>query len=893
MKLRAILAFTFVTLFLNSSLNAQAPSTCFEIESILVDACGSPEGENEMVRLYVGPSDLNVNDISIDWPSNNFLGICQNSTTANKISQLNAGINGCGLLLEPTSGILPAESKVLILTSTDFDVNANSFANLNDTLYVIFQCSGNTAGHFANYNSSSGLRTLEISFSSPGGCSDEVTYDRSNLVNQAGVTGGSSADRDGARVDFSWNGTPSYANDACQAPIEISTVEINESSPTICPGNTIDLTSTLQGSFQSILWSGGNGTFSSPNGNNTSYYSNSSDNVDFNIYLNGITSCNDTIKDTLEIQISNSGAMVSITSPTNELCSGDSILLTANGSGNYSWSNGSSNNSIFVNQAGIYSVISTTGCGTASDSIIITEAQNFTMTLSPTTNSTICDGESVELTVSGAPNYTWFNGETDTIETVNTTGNYYVIGYNQCYSDSQSINVNVINNFSLTLSSSTNAICSGDSAILTATGAPNYTWFNNATSNSQVVSSPGDYYVIGYNECFTDSQSVNISVQDSFTMELSASETSICSGETSTLTATGAPNYTWFNNNSGNSETVSAEGDYYVIGYNSCFQDSQSIFIEVIPDLNLSITSSSPTNEMCGLDSITLTASGNGSFLWNTSDTSKTIVVTSPGTYYVTASNSCDNNSESIIIYEGDTPNIEITGDSVICNNSSITLTASGADTYEWSTGSQVSNINISSEQGVYVIGSTSCGTDSAYFFVYDHSVVADFTSNYTEGMFAPSEINFTNLSSGQTINSWSFGDGSSSTENNPVHTFLSDGIFNVSITASNEYCSDTYQEELIFDIPVTIFVPNVFTPNGDSINDYFTIKGDHIEGLSCKIFNRWGEELYQWNDVDGNWDGTYKGNLVSDGTYFYILEVIWQNGDTETLNGHITVLKD
>ncbi|HRP61209.1 MAG TPA: hypothetical protein PK833_13125, partial [Vicingus sp.] len=289
-----IFFFTCVT----SNLNAQTPSTCFEIESILVDACGTIEGENEMVRFVVGPSNLNVNNLNVSWPnaSNAYLGICKNSTTASKVAALNSSIVGCGFLKEPTSNILPAGSKVILLTSTSFDVSANSFANLNDTVYVIFQCSGNTAGHFANFGT--GTRTLTMSFSSPGGCSDAITYNRALLVDPTGIPVAS----DGGRVDYTWSGTPTYTNDGCSAPIEITAIDITTPSPTICSGETINLSSTILGNITGLQWSGGNGVFTSPNTTSTNYVSSTGDATDFYIYLSGTTSCGEILKDSLLIQ---------------------------------------------------------------------------------------------------------------------------------------------------------------------------------------------------------------------------------------------------------------------------------------------------------------------------------------------------------------------------------------------------------------------------------------------------------------------------------------------------------------------------------------------------------------------------------------------------------------
>ena len=121
---------------------------------MLVDACnngcaGAQEGENEMFRFITGPSSIALTDLEAQWATTNpFLGWVQNATTASLTAQLNATIGNCGLLIEPTNGIIPAGKRVLGITSTAMCVAGNSFAALSDTLYVIYQDQGNTFGHF-------------------------------------------------------------------------------------------------------------------------------------------------------------------------------------------------------------------------------------------------------------------------------------------------------------------------------------------------------------------------------------------------------------------------------------------------------------------------------------------------------------------------------------------------------------------------------------------------------------------------------------------------------------------------------------------------------------------------------------------------------------------------
>lgn len=285
------------TLFTGSS-----KAQCIEIKSILVDACGAPEGENEMVRFDVGPSPLNVSNLVVDWPNNNWLGLCQNATTGSIITTINNLIVGCGSVAEPVGGVLPANSKVLIVTSTNINTILNSFANLNDNLIMLFQCNGNTSGHFANYNLTPGLRTLSIEFT--GSCIDSVTYDRTLLVNQFGVIGGFSFENDGSFVDFSATGVPTYLNYGCQA---LSTGLSITGGPDvgICPG--APLTANLNGSAVNITgnpqWSGGTGTFNPPNSLNTVYTPGPGETGLINLTITGTGPCNATITDTVRVNI--------------------------------------------------------------------------------------------------------------------------------------------------------------------------------------------------------------------------------------------------------------------------------------------------------------------------------------------------------------------------------------------------------------------------------------------------------------------------------------------------------------------------------------------------------------------------------------------------------------
>lgn len=191
---------------------------CVQFNSIFVDACNPPpviEGENEMITFTIGAIDLSINDIIVTWPNNTFQGIqIPNAGTASTTDALNATItNSCGFLLEPLNDTLPSGANVLLTTSTNFSTTANSFANLADTMYIIYQVAGNTQGHFVNSTPNPASRTTTITASNSCNGSVSVTYDPNQF---SGALGG-----DGATVYFDEFGNPTYVNNGCNAPVTL------------------------------------------------------------------------------------------------------------------------------------------------------------------------------------------------------------------------------------------------------------------------------------------------------------------------------------------------------------------------------------------------------------------------------------------------------------------------------------------------------------------------------------------------------------------------------------------------------------------------------------------------------------------------------------------------
>ncbi len=126
---------------------------------------------------------------------------------------------------------------------------------------------------------------------------------------------------------------------------------------------------------------------------------------------------------------------------------------------------------------------------------------------------------------------------------------------------------------------------------------------------------------------------------------------------------------------------------------------------------------------------------------------------------------------------------------------------------------------------------------------------------------------------------------------------FTQSGSTDVALYVS--YDSET-DPELIATIRVTIStslleMPNAFSPNGDGINDIYKAKDNHksITAFHAYIFNRWGQKLYEWTDIDGGWDGTYHGSPVKAGVYFVLVKAKGADGVEYNIKRDVNLLRD
>ena len=450
--------------------------------------------------------------------------------------------------------------------------------------------------------------------------------------------------------------------------------------------------------------------------------------------------------------------------PVNVTITGNSVIcnetgttLTATSGASYLWSSGETTQSINVNNPGSYSVtvMNANGCsGSSSQTVTMMEPAVITG------NTHICEGETANLSVSGAGTYTWSNGAHTSSITVSTPSTYTVTASlpNGC-SSIASVAVSVATAQTPTILGST-VLCQGQSTTLTANGGVSYLWNNGSTNNNISVSQNGVYTVTATNaEGCSATTSVTVTVNPLPNVSISGNN-SFCQGNSVALTASGASNYAWSNGSSNATITVSNPGTYTLIGTdaNNC-SNTATKTVTVNPTYNVPITHSICQGEsynfngqilttsgtytqnlstingcdsiiiltltvknlptpvilgntaLCQGQSTTLTANGGTSYIWSNGSTNNNISVSQSGIYTVTAINAegCSATA-NVTVTVNPLPNVNISGNNSFCQGDNVTLSASGANTYVWSNASTNASITVSGAGNYTVTGTDANG---------------------------------------------------------------------------------------------------------------------------------------------------------------------------------------
>ncbi|MBI1222057.1 MAG: T9SS type B sorting domain-containing protein [Bacteroidetes bacterium] len=243
---------------------------------------------------------------------------------------------------------------------------------------------------------------------------------------------------------------------------------------------------------------------------------------------------------------------------------------------------------------------------------------------------------------------------------------------------------------------------------------------------------------------------------------------------------------------------------------------------------------------------------------------------------------------------------VSINGPQTICEGDLISLKATGAKSFKWSTGYPGNEILIrpSVTKEYIVTGySDKCGMDTASFVVeVNKKPHADILINPDDPKLNE-WVRFANA--GKSGNSgaqsqWSFNDGTSVDQGDDVNRrYTQSGNYKVRlIVIDPNGCADTAFAAFSIKADPQVFIPDAFSPNGDGLNDVFEPVTSDVNFVKLQIFNRWGEKVYSGENYYAKWDGSFGGQIVPEGVYVYTVEAIGVDGKLYTYNGTLTVIK-
>jgi gliding motility-associated-like protein len=338
--------------------------------------------------------------------------------------------------------------------------------------------------------------------------------------------------------------------------------------------------------------------------------------------------------------------------------------------------------------------------------------------------------------------------------------------------------------------------------------------------------------------------------------------------------------YNWSTGATTQTINITGPGIYWVtVGTGTCI-DTDSISVQLIaaPDLGSDTT-------VCSGTPVTLDAGNPGStYLWSTGATTQTITVSAPGTFSVTVTAAPCQFTDTINVMHIAYPVVNLGNDTVLCPNETVIIDAENPGSeYLWNTGDTTQQLTVSATGTYAVLVSNLFCTATDTMRVLTTSPV-DLGSDINLCDQLTVTLQATVMTGANYL--WSTGETTSSITVSEAATYW--------VTAQSGSCiiTDTINVEGGFG-QSALYVPNCFTPNGDTKNEIFYAVGEDITTFHMMIFDRWGQLLFETDDLYSGWDGTYKGNTVQIDVYVVVVEYTTKcSGQKKRDIRHVTVEK-
>jgi gliding motility-associated-like protein len=723
---------------------------------------------------------------------------------------------------------------------------------------------------------------------------------------------------------------------------------ISSNSP-VCNGQPLQLYTTAGSSY---IWSGP-ALFSSVQQNPIINAATLNQGGVYGVTVTAATGCTVSATHTVVMQasplISASGSTVCSTQ-TIQLTGNGSAGVSYLWSGPLGYTSSAQNPSLYpvsVNHSGTYTVkvTSATGCTNAA-------VTQVTVTQLPVPNISSdgpkCSGASINFQGTGTGNYSWSgpNLFSSTLQnpsisaaTPLASGVYTLtISLGPCVADTT--HSLVVYSLPTVTASWQPTVCEQHDLKLSATSPGtiiSYSWLGPGWASNQqspqrsnsALSFAGVYTVTvtDQNNCMS---SATTTVVIESKPKVSASSITVCTNASATISAGGASTYTWSGPNAYQSQladavlpsvSASITGIYTVTGTaaNSCTA-SATASLSIIP-LPLPVMTVLPKTKLCLNDEITFKGAGGFLYRWFGPDNiyyegqniSFTLTSLSHAGIYsleVIDQRGCRASTSTVIsidpLPQGSLMAGRMDGCAPFCSGFYF-VPAGKKVSAAWSTngiGLGASNFtacfNTVGEhllKGKLYDSLTTCRAELTFTVNAHERPKADFRFSPEKPVENNDYVIFTNTSQGDRIteNQWFFIDnkGYTTTAQNSSYHFTEPGDYPVALIVKNEWgCADSTLKLITVAEDFAIYVPNVFTPNGDEDNEVFMAQGRGIKLFNLTIYDRWGQRVFIAKDINSGWDGSFMNQPCKSDVYTWKIEASSIHGQAKILTGHVTLYR-
>lgn len=706
-----------------------------------------------------------------------------------------------------------------------------------------------------------------------------------------------------------------------------ATVEITTQDPTsICSGENVTLESNSGGPFQ---WNFEDEPIESAN--QSTYDANTPGSYTLTIGSGSCAVTSDPIEITLvtlpPVEINHNGQLT--------ICEGEDVLLEASVVGtSYQWNKNhtpivdATESTYSANEPGEYTLsLSQGNCSTHSDTIEVVVNETPVVSITPEGIISLCEGEEIILEVIFSGTLQWIRndeqleGATQSTLTVTSQGDYHVeVTDGICIGRSDTVTVNVLEDINPVVAlEGSPSLCEGESVQLSVEqGFNTYQWYLGtspivgATNAQHQATESGNYSVeVSTGTCSGVSNIVQITVVDMVVPELNSVNADCIGAEINLSVPNIYDSYQWLqadNEISGAvnfthtlilSETTELS---VLVSIGNCSVTSNEITIEAIQLPSVSLNLNNDT-VVCGNSFTLVGTSSINTYQWLQSGnpilgaTNNTFIVTEDGDYSLVSSwpnSNCSATSNQFAVILWAAEEVEIQSSSLTaCIGQSISLSVSGNyDSILWSNNANANNIDVVAS-GTYsvIVSSDGCTSqDEIQITFYP-------TPTVNAGVDTVSDCNTGVLLTG-------IGSGTLTWESDPTLTVYENSATALANPTSTTYytLTSTIGTCVATDIVMvevdcnSVYIPNIFTPNGDGVNDFFEVKVRGASTFHLQIFNRWGEMLFESTDPKKVWSGGKQDYYAPDGVYFWTLYLLDANNspmlDKSKTHGTVTIAR-